>query len=103
MLLPRSYVRMIAAVVRRATLAAVTVVLLASQAAVVVPALAPLHVWAVRRSGPVGRVLWPLASGLGAAAAAWGLIYRIAGEPQPFIWLAPLLAGLAAFAVLRRA
>jgi hypothetical protein len=90
-----------AVVVFKVALAAATVVLLASQAAPVVPALAPLHLWAVRRSGRAGRILWPLAAGFGAAAATWAFVYRLAGEPQPAIWLVPSVGGVAGFLLLR--
>ena len=89
-----SYVRAVAKVV----LAAITVLLLGSAGGgfLLLPALAPLHVWAGRRSGPGGRVGWSVAPGMGVGMTAWALLYRAAGEVQPLIWLAPCLCGLAA-------
>lgn len=81
--------------VKKGALAAVTALLLASHGAFLVPLLAPLHVWAARRSGPGGRVGWGLAAGLGAAATAWAATYVVAGERQPAIWALPTVVGLA--------
>jgi hypothetical protein len=42
---------------------------------------------------------------LTAAECAWFCVYVVAGEPQPWVWLVPLLAGAAtayAFAAVRR-
>ena len=86
------------------TLAVVTAVLLLSWIGfLLVPLLIPLHVWAARRSGPVGSVGWGGAAGLGAAATAWAAIYMVVGERQPVIWLVPVGVGLAVTAAVARA
>jgi hypothetical protein len=87
----------------RVVLAVVTVVLLLSQIGfLLVPLLLPAHVWAARRSGPVGRVGWSLLPAAGLATAAWAVVYVTIGEAKPVIWLVPLVALVAAFALVRR-
>ncbi|MGI8791989.1 MAG: hypothetical protein ACR2H3_02225 [Acidimicrobiales bacterium] len=74
-------------------LGAVTVVLIISLGGQLgLPVLAPLHIWAARRSRRVGRVLWSVPVGLGTASYAWLIVYDRVGEVQPWIWLAPLAA-----------
>ena len=69
---------------------AVTVVLLLSQVGfLVVPLLLPLHVWAARRSGTLGRVGWSFLPAAGLATSAWAVVYITVGEVQPMIWLIP--------------
>jgi hypothetical protein len=86
----------------KVVLAVVTVVLLLSQIGLLVPLLLPAHVWAARRSGPVGRIGWSLPPAAGLATAAWAVVYVTIGEAKPVIWLVPLVALVAAFALVRR-
>ena len=73
-------------------LAAITVVLLLSQVGwLVVPLLLPAHMWAARRSGRAGRLIWSLLPASGLACAAWALTYLAVGEAKPVIWLVPLV------------
>lgn len=84
-------------------LGAVTLLLLISQIGfVVVPLLAPAHVWAAKRSSRIGRLLWTLLPALGLAAMTWAAIYVTAGETKPAIWLLPAVTLVAGwFALLR--
>lgn len=59
------------------------------------PILIPAHLWAANRSGPIGRVLWAVPTGLSTAVVGWILTYGLFGEAQPMIWLIPLLAAIA--------
>src|SRR5439155_19174253 len=55
----------------KVALAAITVVLLLSQVGwLVVPLLLPAHMWAARRSGRAGRLIWSLLPASGLACAA---------------------------------
>ena len=56
------------------------------------PLLAPLHVWAARRSGPAGRLLWSVFPVAGTGMVTWAAVYLTAGESMPWIWLVPALA-----------
>ena len=78
----------------RTVLSMATFLLLASAGGgfLLVPLLTPLHVWAARTAGPVGRVGWPLAAALGVGMSAWAGVYVVAGEGQPAIYLLPLIA-----------
>lgn len=59
------------------------------------PILFPLHHWATRTSGPIGRVLWSLPAATFGAVLAWLAVYEAAGELEPAITIAPLAgAGL---------
>lgn len=81
-----------------------TLVLLISQVGfVLVPLLAPAHVWAARRSSAIGRWLWTLLPALGFGALAWAAVYVSSGEPKPAIWLLPTAAVVTAWIGLERA
>jgi hypothetical protein len=81
----------------KVALATVTAVLLISQGAqLLLPLLLPFHVWAARRSGTVGRVLWSIPPVAAAGFFAWVAVYVTAGEPKPAIWLLPAIAAIAA-------
>lgn len=67
------------------------------------PILLPGHLWAARRAGSVGRILWSLPAGVAGATFAWFIAYTLAGEARPAIWLAPLLVAIAATFVMWRA
>ena len=60
--------------VMKACLAGVSLLLVASMGGgfLALPLLVPLHVWAARRSEPVGRVLWSLLPVTAAAMVTWG-------------------------------
>ena len=60
------------------------------------PLLIPFHVWAARRSGPVGQVLWSMLPVAAIGMVAWAVVYVTAGESKPWIWLLPVLAALVA-------
>lgn len=83
-------------------LAAVSLSLIASMGGgfLLLPLLIPLHIWAARRSGAVGRVGWSLLPALAVCMAAWAAVYVAVGEAEPAIWLLPLSASAVAFAVL---
>lgn len=85
-------------------LAAVSLVLLASMGGgfILLPVLVPLHVWAARRSGPVGRVLWSLLPAATAIVITWAAVYVAVGEAKPWIWLLPIGAALGSLAAMRR-
>ena len=88
---------------RKVALAAVSLVLLASMGGgfLLVPALVPAHVWAARRSGPVGRVLWSILPIVTAGMVVWAITYVASGgETQPLIWLVPVLAAAATAATM---
>lgn len=67
------------------------------------PLLIPVHVWAARRSGPVGRLGWSLLPTVAVGMAVWAAVYVTAGESEPAIWLIPLLAMAGAAVLLRSA
>jgi hypothetical protein len=79
---------------RKAALAVVSVVLLLSMGGgfLLLPLLIPAHVWAARRSGPIGRVLWSALPVAAAGMVVWALVYVSVGESRPAIWLLPALA-----------
>lgn len=58
--------------------------------------------WAARRSGTVGRVLWSLLPVTAAAMVTWAAVYVTVGEAKPAIWVVPLLAALVAGAGMSR-
>jgi hypothetical protein len=91
-------------VAAKVLLAGVSLLLLASMGGgfLLLPALVPLHLWAARDSGTVGRVLWCLLPVATAAMVAWALTYVAVGEARPAIWLAPILSAAAAAAVAAR-
>ena len=62
----------------------------------VLPLLIPLHVWAARRSGSVGRFLWSMLPVAATGMVTWAVVYITAGESQPCIWLLPVLAAVIA-------
>lgn len=84
--------------VMKAGLAGVSLLLVASMGGgfLALPILVPLHVWAARRSGLVGRVLWSLLPVTAASMVTWAAVYVIAGEASPAIWLLPMLAAVVA-------
>lgn len=85
-------------------LAAVTLLLCVSMGGQLgLPVLLPAHLWAARRSGPVGRILWSLPAGVAGAIFVWLAIYTTAGEPTTVIWLAPLGAAVLATYLMWRA
>ena len=90
--------------VMKACLAGVSLLLVASMGGgfLALPLLVPLHLWAARRSGPVGRMLWSLLPVTAAAMVTWAAVYVIAGESKPAIWLFPLLAAVVAGAGMVR-
>ena len=90
--------------VLKAGLAGVSLLLVASMGGgfLALPLLVPLHVWAARRSGPVGRVLWSLLPVTAAAMVTWAAVYVIVGEAEPAIWLFPMLAAVVAGAGMVR-
>jgi len=87
----------------KVVLAVATIVLLISQIGfVLVPLLAPAHLWAARRCTALGRWLWTLLPALGLGALAWAAVYVSADEPKPAIWLLPAAAVATAWIGLRR-
>lgn len=86
-------------------LAAVTLLLMASMGGgfLLLPLLVPLHIWAARTSGPVGRVVWSLLPGASAGMVVWAAVYVTLGETQPLIWLIPTVCAVAAVSVTVRA
>jgi hypothetical protein len=83
---------------RKVALAVVSLLLAASMGGgfLLLPALVPLHIWAARRSGPLGRWLWSGLPVMTAAMTTWALVYVAAGEVRPWIWLGPLIAATGA-------
>lgn len=69
---------------------------------ILLPCLTPLYVWAARRSGRAGRVMWSMIPAVGAGVAAWALVYVWLGEVQPAIWLLPVVAATAAGVALAK-
>ena len=89
---------------RKAALGVVSILLLLSMGGgfLLLPALVPLHVWAARRSGSVGRLVWSAVPVLAASMATWCAVYLALGEAKPWIWLVPVGAAIpAAYGVLR--
>jgi hypothetical protein len=86
----------------KVALAAVSLLLAASMGGgfLLLPLLIPLHLWAARRSGRVGRVGWSLLPGLAVGMVVWAGVYTAVGEAKPAIWLVPVLASVLALAVL---
>lgn len=82
----------------KVVLGALTLLLMASMGGgfVLLPLLVPLHIWAARTSGPVGRLLWSLLPGATAGMLVWAAVYVTLGEIQPFIWLVPMASAGAA-------
>jgi hypothetical protein len=88
----------------KAGLAGLSLLLVASMGGgfLALPLVVPLHVWAARTSGPVGRVLWSLLPMATAAMVTWAAVYLTVGEAEPTIWLVPLLAAVVAGAGMVR-
>ncbi len=88
----------------KAVVAGVSLILLASMGGgfVALPLLVPLHIWAARRSGPTGRVLWILLPVATATVCTWAITYVLVGEAQPAIWLIPAVAGALTGEAMRR-
>lgn len=97
-------VRVARTAVLKACLAGVSLLLVASMGGgfLALPLLVPLHVWAARRSGPVGRVVWSLLPVTAAAMVTWAAVYVIVGESKPGIWIFPMLAAVVAGAGMVR-
>jgi len=72
----------------------VTLLLMASMGGgfLLIPLLIPAHVWAARRSGRVGRVGWSLPPAISMAMLTWAVVYVVAGEAEPVIWIVPVAA-----------
>lgn len=89
---------------KKVVLGLVTALLLVSWVGfLVLPLLAPAHVWAARRSSRAGRAAWGAAAGLGAGMTTWAATYVTVGEVQPAIWLLPVVLGVVAAALVGRA
>lgn len=82
----------------KVVLAAVTLLLMASMGGgfFLLPLLVPLHIWAARTSGPIGRVLWSFLPGAAAGMIVWAAVYVTLREMQPFIWVVPMTSAVAA-------
>ncbi len=93
-----------AEVLARWSLAAVTLLLMASMGGgfLLLPALIPAHVWAARRSGRVGRIGWSVLPAASVAMVAWAAVYVTVRESEPAIWLLPAFVLVATFAVVAR-
>ena len=89
---------------RKTALALVSSLLLLSMGGgfLVLALLIPLHVWAARRSGPVGRVLWSFFPVAATGMVAWATVYLAVGERKPWIWLVPIAAAIGAVAGMAR-
>lgn len=89
---------------RKALLAIVSIVLLLSMGGgfLLLPLLVPLHVWAARGSGPVGRALWSVIPVAAVGMVAWSLVYVTVGEQLPWIWLVPVAAAFAGVLAMAR-
>lgn len=79
---------------RKGALAFVSILLMLSMGGgfLALPLLVPAHVWAARRSAPVGCVLWSTFPVITAGMVTWALTYLAVGEAQPLIWLLPVVA-----------
>lgn len=91
----------------RWALAIVTLLLMLSMGGgfLLLPALVPAHVWAARRSGPLGRVGWSFLPAASLAMVTWAAVYVSVGESKPAIWLLPslvLIAGLVTIQALAK-
>lgn len=89
----------------RAFLAGASLVALASvggAGAIVAPVLLALQWFAARHAGKGERWLWVVLAGTTAGEAGWAVTYMAVGESGPFIWLVPLSAFVATFAVFAR-
>lgn len=88
----------------KAVLLAVTLLLMASMGGgfLFLPLLIPAHVWAARRSGRVARIAWSLLPAASIGMVAWAVVYLVAGEPIPAIWLVPSLTVAAGWIVIVR-
>jgi hypothetical protein len=88
----------------KAVVAGVSLILLASMGGgfVALPLLVPPHIWAARRSGATGRVLWSLLPVATAIVCTWAIIYVLVGEAQPAIWLIAAVAGALTAEDMRR-
>ena len=77
-------------------LAVLTILLMASMGGgfLLLPVLVPLHVWAARTSGPVGRALWSVGPMAAVALLLWALVYITLGEAKPAIWAVPTLGAI---------
>jgi hypothetical protein len=80
--------------IAKIALAAVSLLLVSSMGGgfLALPALIPLHIWAARTSGRLGRVLWSALPVIGAGMVTWAVTYAAVAEAQPAIWLVPVLA-----------
>ena len=83
---------------RKTVLAIVSVLSLLSMGGgfLLLPLLVPFHVWAARRSGPVGRVLWSAIPVAATGMVAWATVYSLVGETKPWIWLIPATTAVVA-------
>lgn len=71
---------------------------------VMAPVTLPALYFAARdHSGTAYRIAAAVVVGLTAAQVAWAGAYYVAGESQPWIWLAPLAACMAGLVVMGRA
>jgi hypothetical protein len=87
----------------KALLVVPTVLLIVSMGGqLLLPILLPLHHWAAKSASRAGRVGWALPAGVAGGTYAWLVVYQAAGEPQPAIWLAPLLVAVIATALMWR-
>lgn len=66
------------------------------------PALIPAHVWAARRSGRLGRVVWSLLPAASVAMVTWAAVYVVVGESKPAIWLLPTLVLIVVLTIVVR-
>lgn len=87
----------------KVVLAAVSLLFAISQVGVLVlPLLVPAHLWAARRSGPVGRAAWSLFPMIAVGLIVWAAVYISVGESKPTIWLLPVSAMVISACVLPR-
>ena len=89
----------------KALLLAVTLLLMASMGGgfLLLPLLIPAHVWAARRSGRVGRIVWSLLPAMSVGMVTWAAVYVVIGESKPAIWLVPVIALAAGWGAIVRA
>ena len=90
----------------KALLLAVTILLMASMGGgylLLLPLLIPAHVWAARRSGRVGRIVWSLLPAMSVGMVTWAAVYVVVGESEPAIWLVPAIALAAGWGSIVRA
>jgi hypothetical protein len=76
---------------------AVAALLLVSMGGAVVaaPVTVPALVWVARGCAGGLRAAAVVVAALTAAELGWALVYLVAGEAEPVIWLVPLVTGLA--------